>query len=72
MDEHENKSILKEKEKKLVRVLVRFKSLWKACSELDISYSYGRSVMKLLHRISQTETFTDLMFWLDKHPEVYA
>lgn len=72
MDENENKSILKVKEKLFVRKLLEFRSLWRACSDMNVSYSWGRNIMKLLHRISKTENFIDLMFWLPQHPEVYA
>ena len=64
--------VLKEDEKAMCRKLIQYHSRWKAASELNYSPSKAKRIMSVLHRLSETETFPDLLFFLDKHPEWYS
>jgi hypothetical protein len=44
----------------------------KAQSELNFSPSKSKRIMKILHRLSRTETFIALILFLEKHPEWYT
>jgi hypothetical protein len=71
MSNHANLPPLEEDEKAMCRKLVEHRAVWKAQSDLNFSPSKTKRIMKLLHRLSGTETFPDLLFFLAEHPEWY-